>query len=329
MLLWAIAYSVVLVTTLSPFVLHGIKGNRAQKLIQEDGIQIETENPFPLYHPAKLAKFKVKTIFTLVIIVPLISSFFSNVLPLPLSPYTILFHVMAGTVVALGLEFFFKFRKDLQVMPAERIIYSQVVTPAFDVYVKEMEKKGRKNLVAHRIFKGHTYVDYGTIEYYHFRLLYKDIRDWTFLHLLNQIHETLALIADIDGEQLVSPVFEKQIREKLALVETRIETHFENLRHPTSLKAPGLMKVEHSSADRLDLENYMPTESPELIELKNVLKEDLPMELREKIQHTINEIYDKQSQKEKEAMETAKIMEVEAMVKAARMMNGIEDKKGE
>ena len=328
MIAWIIIYAVILTTVSSPFVLHHLKSKWKKKLIEKDGIHVQEDYLYPTYNPLKMARLKVRTIFSLVFIAPLVTSFLANTLSLSDSSYTILFHVMAWILILLGIESYFQFRNDMQVRKPGRIFYRQIVQKQFDVYLTVMKKKGRRNVISHRLFNKNSYVDYGTVEYALFSSLQKEIREWTIIHLMDKNDEVLELIKEIQGEEPEHPDIAKHKKEQLLLLEERIDNLFEKLRHPSPEKVSDVPQIENL-LDFTSLDNKTSLERPELIELKKMLNKDLPEDIRESIQHTIVEIEQNQFNEETERRKQADIMEAEAVVKTARMLNGLEDKKGE
>lgn len=332
MLIWVLAYSVILTTVLSPFIFHQVKSKWMRKLIESEGIKIQEDILHPTYHPVKMARLKVRTIFGLVIVAPLITSFLANTLSLTSSSYIILFHVIAWTLIFLGIESYFQFRKDIQERKPERIFYRQIVPKQFEVYLTVMKKKGRRDIISHRLFNKNSYVDYGTVEYALFSSLQKEIREWTILHLMDKNDEVLELIKEMEGKKPEHSDIVKHKKEQLLLLEKRIDNLFEKLRHPSPEKVNDVAQNEREFLNFTSLDNETTLERPELVELKKMLRKDLPEELRESIQLTIIEIEQNQLNEQKERRKQADISEAEAVVKTARMLNGLDDlenKKGE
>lgn len=328
MIAWIIVYAVILTTVSSPFVLHQVKSKWTKRLMKEDGVHVQEDSLYPTYNPLKIARLKVRTIFSLVFIAPLVTSFLANTLSLTDSSYTVLFHVITWVLILLGIESYFQFRKDIQDKKPGRIFYRQIVPKPFEVYLTMMKKKGRRDVISHRLFNKNSYVDYGTVEYALFSSLQKEIREWTILHLMDKTDEVLELIKEMEGKKPEHSDIVKHKKEQLLLLEERIDNLFEKLRHPSPEKVSDVPQIENS-LDFTSLDNKTSLERPELIELKKMLKKDLPEDLREFIQLTIVEIEQNQLNEKKERRKQADIMEAEAVVKTARMLNGLEDKKGE
>ena len=159
-------------------------------------------------------------------------------------------------------------------------------------------------------------IEYGTQDFYLLRGLQQDFE------LKRNVEYALSKASRISGTDDTI----RKAKEKMTELNKRIESAFEALR-PEEI----LLKKENEAHQVLvDFIKENPVveseEAPEIKELKSLLEEELTPEQRKAVTETLEEIQQRKSEKTEDVDND---MRVKSIVRAARMMNGLEDKKGE
>ncbi|AJD93189.1 hypothetical protein JMA_38710 (plasmid) [Jeotgalibacillus malaysiensis] len=159
-------------------------------------------------------------------------------------------------------------------------------------------------------------IEYGTHEFYLLRGLQQDFE------LKKNVEYAMSKASNISGADDTI----RKAKEKMTELNKRIESAFE------ALRPEGILSKKENEAHQVlvDFIKEKPVveseEAPEIKELKSLLEEELTPEQRKTITETLEEIQQRKSEKTEDVDND---MRVKSIVRAARMMNGLEDKKGE